>query len=174
MKMIVFWNQSLVVVVVVNVCFHFTMYTYLNNYNTLSENIKGVFSNSNMFLLHKSVDCYKKKSLFPKSQLLPILHLQVRHDYVHSIVPMEHCVELVLVDETSCKKQNKKWSHFIRKWFQRNSFWGNALLRGELQIDAINSNFEKFTCALYMKSVSMSLTGNITVHTKCVWGNGQV
>ena len=31
------------------------------------------------------------------------------------------------------------------------------LLRGELQIDAINSNFENFESAFYMKSVSMSL-----------------
>ena len=31
------------------------------------------------------------------------------------------------------------------------------LLRGELQIDAINSNFENFESTLYMKSVSMPL-----------------
>ena len=32
------------------------------------------------------------------------------------------------------------------------------LLRGELQKDSINSNFENFESALYMKSVSMPLT----------------
>ena len=36
--------------------------------------------------------------------------------------------------------------------------WGNALLRGKLQIGAKNSNFEIFESALYMKSVSMPLT----------------
>ena len=35
--------------------------------------------------------------------------------------------------------------------------WGNVLLRGELQIDAINSKFENFESSLYMKSVSMPL-----------------
>ena len=45
-----------------------------------------------------------KKALFPKSQLLHILHLQIRHDYVHFIVPIEHCAELILVDETLSKK----------------------------------------------------------------------
>ena len=32
------------------------------------------------------------------------------------------------------------------------------MLRGELQIDAINSNFKNFESALCMKSVSMSLS----------------
>ena len=46
-----------------------------------------------------------------------------------------------------------------------NSFEGNALLRGELQIDAINSNFENFESALHMKSVGMPLlkTYNIVI-----------
>ena len=35
---------------------------------------------------------------------------------------------------------------------------GNVLLRGELQIDVINSNIENFESTLYMKSVSMPLT----------------
>ena len=42
----------------------------------------------------------------------------------------------------------------IWAWF----IWENVLLRGALQIDAINSNFESFESALYMKSVSMPLS----------------
>ena len=35
--------------------------------------------------------------------------------------------------------------------------WRNVLLRGELQIDPLNSNFENFESALDMKSVSIPL-----------------
>ena len=35
----------------------------------------------------------KKKSLFPKFQLIPILHFQVMHDYVCFIAPIDYCVE---------------------------------------------------------------------------------
>ena len=52
----------------------------------------------------------------------------------------------------------KSCSHFKRKWFQPNSFGEMCYFnRGELQIDAINSNFENFESSLYMKSVSMPL-----------------
>ena len=34
---------------------------------------------------------------------------------------------------------------------------GNVLLRGELQINAINSNFDNFKSALYVKSVGIAL-----------------
>ena len=64
---------------------------------------KGVIDSNDLLLWHKSVDT-NPKSLFPKSQLFPILHLQVRHDYVYSIVPIVHCDSLILVDETLCKK----------------------------------------------------------------------
>ena len=39
-----------------------------------------------------------------------------------------------------------------------NFLWGNVLQGGKLQIDANNSNFDSFESALYMKSVSMSLS----------------
>ena len=42
--------------------------------------IKGTFSDfNNIFLLHESEDI-NKKSVFPKFQLIPILHFQVMHD----------------------------------------------------------------------------------------------
>ena len=44
--------------------------------------LKGIISDSNIFLQHESEDIYKK-SLLPKFKLIPILRLQVRHDYVH-------------------------------------------------------------------------------------------
>ena len=45
----------------------------------------------------------------------------------------------------------------ISGWF----LWGNVLPRGELQKDAINSNFENFESALYMKSLSVPLNSRI-------------
>ena len=65
--------------------------------------IKFLSDSNNLFIWHESVDI-NRKSLFPKSQLPPILHFQVRHDCVHSIVPIEHCVWLILINETLCKK----------------------------------------------------------------------
>ena len=44
-----------------------------------------------------------KTSLFPKYQLIPILHLQVMHDYVHWHYSIDFCVELILVDEDLCE-----------------------------------------------------------------------
>ena len=41
------------------------------------------------------------KSLFPKFQLIPILHLQVMHDFVVFHCSIYYCVELNLVDESS-------------------------------------------------------------------------
>ena len=42
--------------------------------------------------------------------------------------------------------------------------WGNVLLGGKLQIGAKNSNFEIFESALYMKSVSMPLTVDVSLN----------
>ena len=83
--------------------------------------IKGTFSDSNNIILwHESDDVYKKKkkkkkkkSLFPKFQLIPILHLQVMHDYVTSHCSIGYCVELIIVDNNFCEN----CSHFILKWF---------------------------------------------------------
>ena len=36
-------------------------------------------------------------------------------------------------------------------------YWLNVFLRGELQKDTLNSNFEKFESTLFMKSLSMPL-----------------
>ena len=57
-----------------------------------------------------SVDT-SKNSLFQNFQLLSMLYLQARHRYVHFIVPIEHCVDLILVDETLCKN----CFHLMRK-----------------------------------------------------------
>ena len=54
--------------------------------------VKGIFTNSNIiFLWHGSEDI--KKSLFPKFQMIPILHLQVMLDYVRFIAPIDYCVD---------------------------------------------------------------------------------
>ena len=55
--------------------------------------LKGIFSDSNnIFLWYESEDI-NKKSLFPKFQLIPILHFRVMHDYVRFIAPIGYCVE---------------------------------------------------------------------------------
>ena len=56
-------------------------------------NIKGIFSDSNnIFLCHESDDI-NKKSLFPKFQLIQILHFPVMHNCVCFIAPTDYCVE---------------------------------------------------------------------------------
>ena len=53
----------------------------------------GIVSDfNNIFLWHESEDI-KKKILFPKFQLIPILRFQVMHDYVCFIAPTDYCVE---------------------------------------------------------------------------------
>ena len=55
--------------------------------------VKGIFSDSNnIFLWYESEDT-NKKCLFPKFQLIPILHFQVMHDYVYFIAPIDYCAE---------------------------------------------------------------------------------
>ena len=56
-------------------------------------NVKGIFSDfHNIFLWHESEDV-NQKGLFLKFQLIPILRLQVMHDYVCFIAPIDYCVE---------------------------------------------------------------------------------
>ena len=58
------------------------------------ERVKGIGSDSNnIFLWHESKDMNKKKSLFPKFQLIPISRFQAMHDYVCFIAPIDYCVE---------------------------------------------------------------------------------
>ena len=55
--------------------------------------LEGIFSDSNnIFLWYESEDI-NQKSLFPKFQLIPILHFQVMHDYVYFIAPIDYCIE---------------------------------------------------------------------------------
>ena len=49
--------------------------------------IKGAFPDSNnLFLWHLSINIHNK-SFFQKFQVILIMHLQERHDYVHYIAP---------------------------------------------------------------------------------------
>ena len=53
--------------------------------------LKGLFSDSNsIFLWHESEDI-NKKSLFPKSRLIPILRFQVMNGFVCSIASVDYC-----------------------------------------------------------------------------------
>ena len=54
------------------------------------------------FLWHESEDT-NKKSLFPKFQLIPILHFQVMHDYVYCIAPM-----ITGLNKVSCTRLSVK------------------------------------------------------------------
>ena len=123
---------------------------------------------NNIFLWHESEDI-NKKSLFPKFQLIPISHLQVMHDYVCFIAPIDYCVEYSLVYEIFCEN----CAHFILKWFQANYFGELWFLWGELRKYTTNSNFKNFESALYSTSVSMPLrclcmnpAMNIQTHSK--------
>ena len=44
-----------------------------------------------------------KKCLLPKFQLIPVLRLQVVHDYVHWHCSIDNCVKLSVIEDTSCK-----------------------------------------------------------------------
>ena len=57
------------------------------------EGLKGIFSDSNNIILWYESEDINKKSLFSKFQLIPILRLQVMHDYVYFIAPIDYCVE---------------------------------------------------------------------------------
>ena len=60
---------------------------------SVQKYIKGIVTDSNnIFLWHESEDI-NKKSLFPKFQLIPSSNLQVMHDYVCFIAPIDYCVK---------------------------------------------------------------------------------
>ena len=66
--------------------------SFVTNQSKIYE-FKGIFSDcNNIFLWYESEDI-NRKSLFPKFQLIPILHFQVRHDCVYFIAPIDYCVE---------------------------------------------------------------------------------
>ena len=69
-----------------------------------------------------------KNPLSPKFQSTPILHLQVTHDYVHPTVPIEHFVELSLVDDTNFMQ--KKLLSFHKEMISAN-FFGEMCYFGE-------------------------------------------
>ena len=50
-----------------------------------------------------------------------------------------------------------KMTLFHKQRISAEFLWEKCFFRGELQIDAKNSNFEIFECALYMRSGSMPL-----------------
>ena len=66
---------------------------------------KGIVNDfiSIFFMTYKSKDINTKR-LFPKNKLIPILRLQLMHDYLHWYGSIDYCVKLRLVDETLCKK----------------------------------------------------------------------
>ena len=67
---------------------------------------------------YESENIYKK-GLFPKFQLIPILHFQVMHDLCCFIAPIDYCVEF-----SQNRRPDFLWncSHFILKCLQPNSF----------------------------------------------------
>ena len=65
---------------------------------------KGIASDSNSICLwHESEDINKEKGYFQKFQLIPILHLEVVHDYVHWHCSIDSCFKLILIDENLCE-----------------------------------------------------------------------
>ena len=80
---------------------------------------------------------------------------------------MFQCSHRLLCWIKSCR-QDFLWEllSYHTKLFQPNSFWGNVLLRGELQKDARNLNFENWESALYSKSGNMPLNFDSTEFLK--------
>ena len=101
----IMFNIYVVVVVVVVALLHLANICKSNLWNVmdLSFFLKCVFSASNnLFLWHESVDRpTNNKTLFPKSQLLPILH-KSKLGMIMCILWLspyiEHCVEFILVE----------------------------------------------------------------------------
>ena len=118
--------------------------------------IKGIISDSNnIFLWHESEDI-NKKGLFPKFQLIPILRLQVMHDYVHWHWSTDYRCKI-----KSCQRNfMQKLLLFHTEKISAQFLWGNVLLGGELQTDTKKkkSNFAIFESPLYMKFGSMPLS----------------
>ena len=65
----------------------------------------------------------KKKN--PKFQWIPMLHLQVMHNYVYWHCSIDYCVEVSLVDKTLWEN----CSHFTLRCFLLNSFVEMCLLQ---------------------------------------------
>ena len=55
--------------------------------------LKGIFTDSNIIFLWHESENVNEKSLFPKFQLIPILHFQIMHDYVCFFAPIGYCVQ---------------------------------------------------------------------------------
>ena len=88
-----------------------------------------------------------RKIKFPKFQLIPILRLQVMHDYVHWYCPINYCVKLILVDENVCKNCfTSRWNDFCLIPLGKCASWRRTTNKWN------NSKFEIFQSTLYMKS----------------------
>ena len=94
---------------------------YITSHISNWKEVKRIFSDSNNILLWRE------------------LHLQVMHDCVHWHCSIDYYVKLSLVDETLCKKMFS----FHKEMTSADFLWGNVLLRGELEIDVINSQILK-------------------------------
>ena len=64
-----------------------------NAWSLLDYTLKGIFTDSNNIFLWQESEDRNKKCIFPKFQLIPILHFQVMHDCVCFIAPIDYCVE---------------------------------------------------------------------------------
>ena len=130
--------------------------------NIVTCEIKGIFSDSNIFLWHESEDV-NKKCLFPKFQLIPILRFPVMHDYVYFTAPIDYCVDMnSLVSETFLWKLLS----FHTEMISTQLLWGSVLLRGVHPKYAKNSYFKNFESALYLTSVSMPLRQFVVHYNK--------
>ena len=107
--------------------------------------IKGTFCDSKL----KSFNDMNQKIQKKISKIFSWFHLrlQLTHDYLywHWHCTIDYCVKSSLFDKTLCKKLQS----FHKKMISAQFLWENVLLRGELQIDAINSNFENFESRVF-------------------------
>ena len=131
----------------------------------LSFNLKGIVSDSNNIFLWQKLEDIKEKRLFPKFQSIPIICLQVMHDYVQCYCSIDYCVKLILVHENLLKN----WLLFHPEMISAHFLWRNVFLREDLLTDVKNSNFKIFESTLYLKSGSMPLSGLYSCQVDQVW-----
>ena len=134
--------------------------------------------------------CKIKKSLFPKLQLIPILHLQVLHDYVVFHCSIDYRAEFCLVDDNYVKiALISPWNDFclilLGKWatqgratnrcnkFKLWKFWECSLY--EISKFVFNKNFKIWCCFLHISQGSNSTdTTAQSVVQERKWNPGNV
>lgn len=94
--------------------------------------------------------------------MVPILHSQASHDYVHFSSPQSTVLNRLLYMYLTFNVKN--CSSFIRIWFQTYSFWGNGV--GQPIERKVISSCEKLK---FLKFGALSIWNMRVVHHQVLW-----